>query len=103
MSATPSSLTACSTEATHSNPPSQIRLDRKPGLTSGDQQRRAIAGDKNLDLRIEGEAHVAQSLLGLRPAVQGDDPCPFASQQLGKQCYALIYFVHVAPFTSSGR
>jgi len=99
VSTTPSSPTARSTEATHSNPTSQIRLDRKPGLTGGDQQRRAIAGNKHLNLRIEGEAHVAQSLLGLRPAVHGDDPRPFTCQQLGKQCYALIYLVHVAPFT----
>ena len=92
-----------STEATYPNPTSQIRLDRKPGLTGGDQQRRAITGDKYLDLRIEGKAHVAQTLLGLRPTVHGDDPPPFTCQQLGKQCYVLIYLVHVAPFTSSGR
>jgi hypothetical protein len=67
-----------------SNPTSQIRFDCKPGLTSSDQQRRAIAGDKHLNLRIKGEAHVVQSLLCLRPAVHGDNPRPFAGQQLGE-------------------
>jgi hypothetical protein len=101
MSATPSTPTTRSTEATYSNLLRQVGLDRKPGFTGGDQQRGAITGDKHLNLRIEGEPHVAQPFLGLHPTVHGDDPRPFTCQQLGKQCDPFVHFIHGRSFSWS--